>query len=270
MAILGKDIDPGLFELTLSIGARVRGMRKLRGMSRRSLAELSGVSERYLAKLEIGDGNVTVGILYRLARVFDCQVESFVATQSGFGLEKAARIALVGLRGAGKTTLGMSLAAQFDIPFLEVSNQIESLSGMAVAEVIALYGASGFRRYEEEALASIVEDQSEVVIAVGGGIVEENANFDLLLRHFHTIWIQTSPAEHIARVRAQGDERPMRGFAEAEAHLRSLLADRKASFSRADHSINTANVDADDSARQIGNLVDGLGIFPQITHRTTH
>ena len=261
MQVRKADTDAALAELTSRIGGHVRMLRRGRGMSRRVLSDVSGVSERYLAQLETGNGNVTVGILHRLSLVFDCAVESLVAGGAGRGGAKAHRLALLGVRGGGKTTLGNAISTALAVPFIEISSQIEAISGMAVGEVISLYGQDGFRRYEEEAVASIIEDHDRVVIAVGGGIVEAAANYDLLLRHFHTIWVKASPADHIGRVRAQGDERPMAGFAAAEEHLSNMLEQRAAEFSRADLVINTGGVGPDRSVAELQELIKSHAIM---------
>ena len=253
--------DPALAELTRRIGGHVRALRRARGLPRRVLSEISGVSERYLAQLESGNGNVTVGILHRLSLVFGCAVEDLVAGGARSNTEKGHRLALLGVRGGGKTTLGAALSAARGVPFIEMSSQIEMVSGMDVGEVISLYGQEGFRRYEEEAIVSIIEDHDRVVLAVGGGIVEAAANYDLLLRHFHTIWVKASSAEHIGRVRAQGDERPMAGFAAAEEHLSNMLEQREADFSRADIVISTSGVSADRSVAELQELISNHAIM---------
>ena len=261
MQVRKADTDAALAELTSRIGGHVRMLRRGRGMSRRVLSDVSGVSERYLAQLETGNGNVTVGILHRLSLVFDCAVETLVAGGAGRGGAKAHRLALLGVRGGGKTTLGNAISTALAVPFIEISSQIEAISGMAVGEVISLYGQDGFRRYEEEAVASIIEDHDRVVIAAGGGVVEAGATYDTLLHHFHTIWVTASPAEHIERVRAQGDERPMKGFAAAEAHLEAMLRDRQAAFARADHSISTAGKGVAESTANMLALIDDQALF---------
>ncbi len=255
------DSDPALAELTRRIGCHVKTLRRARSLSRRVLSEISGVSERYLAQLESGNGNVTVGILHRLSLVFGCAVEDLVAGSTCPNTEKGHRLALLGVRGGGKTTLGAAISAACGAPFIEISTQIEAVSGMDVGEVISLYGQEGFRRYEEEAIASIIEDYDRVIIAVGGGIVEAAANYDLLLRHFHTIWIQASSAEHIGRVRAQGDERPMEGFAAAEEHLSKMLEQREVEFSRADLIISTSGVSVDRSLADLQELINANALM---------
>jgi len=171
------DANPELVELSLRIGCHVRTLRQGRGMSRRMLSKISGVSERYLAQLETGNGNVTVGILHRLSRVFGCAVEDLIGGGTKPNLEKGHRLALLGVRGGGKTTLGKTVSTERGIPFIEISSQVRAVSGMDVGEVISLYGQEGFRRYEEEAIASIIEDYDRVVIAIGGGIVETAENY---------------------------------------------------------------------------------------------
>ena len=204
---------------------------------------------------------VTVGILHRLSLVFGCAGEDLVAGGARPTTEKGHRLALLGVRGGGKTTLGAAISAARGVPFIEMSSQIDMVSGMDVGEVISLYGQEGFRRYEEEAIASIIEDHDRVVLAVGGGIVEAAANYDLLLRHFHTIWVKASSAEHIGRVRAQGDERPMAGFAAAEEHLSNMLEQREADFSRADLVISTSGVSADRSVAELQELISNHAIM---------
>ena len=255
MTVTPFEADPQLIELSLRIGVHVRTRRQARGMSRRMLSKISGVSERYLAQLETGNGNATVGILHRLALVFGCTVEDLIGGNARPNVEKGNRLALLGVRGGGKTTLGRMISTERGIPFIEISSQVKAVSGMDVGEVISLYGQEGFRRYEEEAIASIIEDYDKVIIAIGGGIVETAENYNLLLRHFHTIWIKTSAAEHIDRVRAQGDERPMAGFAAAEKHLANMLSQREAEFSRADLVMDTSRVPVECSVSKLTELI---------------
>ena len=253
--------NPELAELSLRIGGCVRTLRQARGMSRRMLSKISGVSERYLAQLETGNGNVTIGILHRLSLVFGCAVEDLVAGGAKPNLKKGNRLALMGVRGGGKTTLGTAISVKHDVPFIEISKQVRAVSGMDVGEVISLYGQEGFRRYEEEAIASVIENYDKVVIAIGGGIVETRENYDLLLHNFHTVWIKASAAEHIGRVRAQGDERPMAGFAAAEEHLANMLSQRKAEFNRADLVLDTGGVPIDYSVAKLTELISGNAIL---------
>ena len=278
--------DRGLSEPGATIAARLREARRGRGLSRRQLAEISKVSMRYLALLESGDGNVSAAILYRIAAALDMPITGLLPDGDGHGVagdmaarfaaatphqkhaileilgtrqdvtpDRRRRIALVGVRGGGKTTLGRLASARLDIPFHEVSDGIEKLAGMPVAEVVALYGQDGLRQYEATCLAELAAQHDELIVAVGGGIVETEENFDFLLSHFHTIWVRATPADHISRVSAQGDDRPMRGYAEAQGHLETMLSKRMAQFARTDAELDTSGRDVDRS------LIDLIGII---------
>lgn len=279
---------------------RLREARRRRGLSRRQLAESSQVSMRYLALLESGDGNVSVAILFRIAAALDLPVASLLQDDDdsssagdmasrfaaatpqqkraildilGAPLEEALdrrrRIALVGVRGGGKSTLGRLASAQLDVPFHEVSQGIEQLAGVPVSEVVALYGQDGLRRYEATSLAELAARHDELIVAVGGGIVETQANFDFLLSHFHTIWVHAMPADHIARVSAQGDDRPMRGYAEAERHLETMLSARMTHFARADVALYTSGRNVDDSLADLLRLVKLWLGHDEEAHRTS-
>lgn len=255
-------------DFVAAIGARVRELRAQKALSRRALSEISGVSQRYLAQLESGSGNISVALLYRVACALGRSPEALLASDdhsperarllSSFDRasaalqaqalalledeqtsQKAARICLIGLRGAGKTTLGKALAEDLSQPFVELNAEVERLSGMAVGEVIALYGQEGYRRLERRALVTIIEEYRQVVLAVGGGIVSEPDTFDTLLRNFHTVWIKAAPQEHMDRVRKQGDERPMAGNPQAMQELRTILTSRETLYARADGLVDT-------------------------------
>ena len=251
-----QEMDSALVDLARRIGFHVRSLRRANGLSRRTLSENSGVSERYLAKLEAGDGNVSVGILYRLSLVFGCAVEALVAGGKFAKSEKSYRIALVGVRGGGKTTLGKAISSALGVDFIEISKQIAAVSGVAVREMISLYGQEGFRRYEKDAIATIIKGQDKVITAVGSGIVETPENYGFLLRHFHTVWIKASPAEHIERVQNQGDDRPMLGFDAAEEHLRNMLDRRESEFSRMDFELSTEGVELSQSILDLKAIID--------------
>jgi XRE family aerobic/anaerobic benzoate catabolism transcriptional regulator len=266
-----------LMQPGVTLAARLRAARRQRGLSRRQLAETSQVSMRYLALLESGDGNVSVAVLCRIAAALDIPVAHLLQDGDGGTLagdmatrfatatphqkraileilgvphdndapDRRRRIALVGVRGGGKSTLGRLASARLDVPFREVSDGVERLAGMPVSEVVALYGQDGLRLYEATSLAELAAQHDELIIAVGGGIVETEANFDFLLSHFHTIWVHATPADHIARVSAQGDDRPMRGYAEAERHLEVMLSKRMPQFARTDAALDTSRRDVD-------------------------
>ena len=252
---IGGDIDATVSQLLLRVGARVRAARKRMGISRRVLSETSGVSSRYLAQLEGGVGNISIGLLQRVALALDCRIDWLIceedpwasdSTRAGHAM-RAHRICLIGLRGAGKSTLGALAGNALGIPFVETNGEIEDLAGMPVAEVMALYGEDGYRRLEAQAVARIVETHDSVIMAAAGGIVTEPETYDALLRKFHTIWLVASPEEHMSRVREQGDERPMAGNPEAMAQLKSILTSREALHGKALARLDTAGASVEQS-----------------------
>lgn len=263
------------------LGARVRAWRARRGMTRKALAADSGLSERFLADVESGKGNVSINSLEAaaralnisildllqdaprpamarvhglLARLDDGQLDQvYSLLGSTFGMSDALgrdkRVALIGLRGAGKTTLGAELAAQRGVPFVELDREIEREAGTSMNEILLLHGQAGYRRYERRALLRIAEDHPDgVVMTTGGSIVSERDTFDLLQSHFWCVWLKASPEEHMSRVVAQGDMRPFdagdnaKGGATREAldDIRRILASREALYARADAVVDTA------------------------------
>jgi XRE family aerobic/anaerobic benzoate catabolism transcriptional regulator len=263
---------------TLSeLGGRVRAWRARRGMTRKQLAADSGLSERFLADVEAGRGNVSINSLEAAARALnitilellqdaprpalarvqallsrleDAQLDqayAMLAATFGAGDERGRekRIALIGLRGAGKSTLGAQLAAQRGVPFVELDREIEREAGTSMNEILLLHGQAGYRRYERRALLRIAEDHVDgVVMTTGGSIVSERETFDLLQSRFYCVWLKASPEEHMSRVVAQGDMRPFdatRGASsEAMEDLRRILASREALYARADAVVDTA------------------------------
>jgi XRE family transcriptional regulator, aerobic/anaerobic benzoate catabolism transcriptional regulator len=262
------------------LGQRVRTMRALRGMSRKVLAKVSGISERYIAQLESGKGNVSIVLLRRVANAMAAHLEDLIPsgeptpdwpvirdllrkatpnqiTQakdvlSGHGSGASAQrgmsfagIALIGLRGAGKSTLGKMLAKKIGWNFVELNKEIEAQNGLSVAEIIALYGQEGFRRMEQAALGQLLSRKELTVLATGGGIVSEPLTFDLILSSFYTIWLKAEPEEHMARVRRQGDLRPMADDRSAMAELRTILRSREPLYARASAVVDTAGLSVD-------------------------
>jgi XRE family aerobic/anaerobic benzoate catabolism transcriptional regulator len=228
------------------LGDRVREARKMRGMSRRVLSDISGVSERYLAQLEGGSGNISIVLLRDIALSLGLHLEELVrdAEDAGSNVSKrASRLALVGLRGAGKSTLGKALARRLGFRFIELNDVIRELSGLPISELFNLYGQDGYRRFEAEALDLVVSQRSQVVLAVAGGIVADDGAYETLLNTFHTVWLKATPEEHMQRVRAQGDLRPMEGNPEAMDRLRQLLASRMQDYSRARYEFDTSGQD---------------------------
>ncbi len=258
----------------------MRAQRLRRGMTRRATAHSAGVSERHLANLEYGVGNASILILHQVSQALHCslaellgdtttssaewlllrsllegQDESVVrevrlaaARMLGNGTasaDRSRRIALIGLRGAGKTSLGQALAEDLGYPFLEMSREIERVAGCSTAEIQALYGQNAYRRYERRALEEAIRDYNEVVIATPGGLVSDGGSFNLLLSNCTTVWLQASPEEHMQRVIAQGDMRPMSASREAMADLKSILDGRAAFYSKADLHFSTSGMGAD-------------------------
>ena len=267
------------------LGARVRAWRARRGMTRKQLAADSGLSERFLADVETGKGNVSINSLEAAARALNITIldllqdaprpamarvqgllarldeaqldQAYSLLASSFGLADAhgreQRIALVGLRGAGKTTLGAQLAQQRGVPFVELDREIEREAGTSMAEILLLHGQAGYRRYERRALLRIAEEHADgVVMTTGGSIVSERETFDLLQSRFFCVWVKASPEEHMGRVVAQGDLRPFKAargeegevsrtaMNEALEDLRRILASREPLYARADAVVDTA------------------------------
>jgi XRE family transcriptional regulator, aerobic/anaerobic benzoate catabolism transcriptional regulator len=253
------------------LGKVVRQTREQRGMARKMLAEAADVSERYLAQLESGDGNVSVILLRRVAAALNLRITHLLGYEvsprraqlnslvdslpeqrleevmnrlmDDFGTDESVRrkrIALIGLRGAGKSTLGSALAKTMRRPFVELDREIEQEAGMPLSEIFMLYGQSGYRSFERQCIERVIDSQTDVVMSVGGGIVSDTETYQFLLSNCFTVWIKASPSEHMSRVVAQGDLRPMRGHARAMEHLQEILAAREPQYSRADATIDTS------------------------------
>lgn len=264
-----KDNDAAYLKL---LGERVRDARARHGMSRRMLAHDSGISERYLAELESGRGNISIVLMRRLAKAINVALAELVSDEEPHSLEyrllverigrldestlleasrligekfgdrvgRADRIALIGLRGAGKTTLGAMLAKHLGWGFLEMSREIEREVGVSVEEIFDMWGQAAYRRYERRALERILREHSRVVLATGGGLVSEPATFERLLGSFYTIWLQASPEEHWDRVIGQGDRRVEgSGDSEALVDMQHILAQRDPLYSKADAQLDT-------------------------------
>lgn len=283
------DVGALTARLLATVGARVGAARKDAALSRRALSELSGVSQRYLVQLEGGQGNVSIGLLLRLAVALDRPLPWFLgaddrepasndlaALAAGATPDQLARarailapahparrrrVALIGLRGAGKSTLGRLAGERLDLPFFELNEAIEQASGMAVNEVIALYGQEGFRHLERRALERIAESQDALLLAVAGGIVSNPDSYDYLLGNYHTIWLRAAPEEHMSRVRAQGDERPMAGNPDAMAELRAILTAREVHYARADASIDTSGRALEESLADVVGAIARRGFL---------
>jgi len=256
------EYDSSVAALINQVATRVLTVRKSKRLSRRELSELSGVSPRYLVRLEAGEGNISIGLLQRIAVALERPIEWFVSSEPQQLRErKAERICLIGLRGAGKSTLGSGVARELDLPFIELNQEIECSAGMPVAEVIAMYGDEGYRRLEADTLKEIVAKQERFVLAVAGGVVEQAKTYADVLERFHTVWLQADPADHMERVHAQGDLRPMAGNPQAMDQLRDILKTRESRYSQAEHHINTSGKTVDASIAELIALVHSFQIL---------
>ena len=270
------------------LGGRVREARSRSGLSRKTLATRSAVSERYLAQLESGQGNISVLLLRQVAKALDISLTELLRDEqehpieltlllqyleklspkrlmqarnilnSAFGeqdpQERRNRIALIGLRGAGKSTLGKRLADEIGVPFVELDDEIERDAGIPSSEIFSLYGQNAYRRFEKRSLERILEHYEHVVVAAGGGLVNEPGTYELLRSACYTVWVKANPEEHMQRVIAQGDLRPMTGREEAMADLRRILAERNDLYGLADAMIDTSNKTVDASQEQLQNM----------------
>ena len=284
-ASLGDRENAAEAEYLRLVGERVRETRARRGMTRKLLARDSGVSERYLAQLETGQGNISILLLRQIAKALDIPVEALVLEGEeppvdlvhtteflrrlpaaeltrarrllvqhfgGVDLEaRRGRIALIGLRGAGKSTIGAILAGRLEVPFLELDRLIEQESGVSLSAIFDLYGQSGFRRLERRCLEQVIERYPRFVLATGGSLVSEPATFERLLTMCFTVWLRATPEEHMRRVIAQGDMRPMADNRESMSDLRRILEVREPLYGKADVTIDTGRATVDGSAESI-------------------
>ncbi len=269
------------------IANRVRGIRAQRGVSRKLLAQHAGVSERYLAQIEQGQANLSIALLWQIAQALDTDpltllseevsatdtatlLQAFIAQldeaqqQEAFALLRerfeAARdaqqgIALLGLRGAGKTTLGRLLARRTGLPFVQLTDVIERIGNMAIEEIFSLGGQPMYRRLEKQAVACVRDDYRNVILETGGSLVSAADTYSLLRRHFFTVWVRALPEEHMQRVIAQGDLRPMAGNTSAMEDLQQILQEREPLYRAADHVLETSARSVDDCIEELARLV---------------
>src|SRR5215467_8567749 len=263
-----------------SLGSRVRELRSRRGMTRKQMSKEADVSERHLAELESGEGNISVVLLQRIATALHVPIANLFATQAeepagksvirrflerlpehrlddvvsrlirDFGQEETMRkmrIAFIGMRGAGKSTLGSMLAKDIGNRFVELDSEIEKDTGMPLGEIFSLYGQSGFRSIERRTLDRVLKENERAVISVGGGVVSEKDTFDFLLSHCYTVWIKAQPGEHMSRVMAQGDFRPMAANKQAMEDLRRILEAREPLYWKADLLLDTSGTSVEES-----------------------
>lgn len=278
-----------------ALGERVRALRSRRGMTRKALASLADVSERHLANLEYGVGNASILVLHQVAQALQCSLAELIGDVTtanpewlllrellsgrdeaalrrvrvavgellgtGGAHSRSSCIALIGLRGAGKSTLGNMLAEDLGFTFVELSREIEKFAGCSIAEIQGLYGQNAYRRYERRALEEAIQIYPEAVIATPGGLVSDAATFNLLLSHCTTVWLQAEPEDHMTRVIAQGDMRPMSASKEAMEDLRGILAGRAAFYGKAEFALNTSAQPLDATFARLRELMRGaLGL----------
>lgn len=247
------------------LGCCVRDLRQHHRYSRRELSERCGVSPRFIAQLEAGEGNISIVRLRRIADALDIPLEVLVARRDHAPNSQTAkrdRFALIGLRGAGKSTLGRLVAERLGLSFVELNAVIEERNGLGVSEIFALYGEERYRQMERECLEGVIADCGPVVVAVAGGIVEQSETYRLLLDNFTTIWLRASPDEHMARVLAQGDRRPVAGHPAAMDHLHGILRDREAAYSTAHHKFDTSGKRVESAADDLAGLITSLRSNP--------
>lgn len=276
-----QELDDAQF--LAAMGGQVRQARERRGMARKVLSQQANVSERYLAQLEAGEGNASVLLLRSVAQALGTSLTELLEARENsveqrlirrfleqlperrreevvfrlmreFGQEtsgRRTRIALVGLRGAGKTTLGGAFASELKFPFVELDREIEREAGISLSEVFSLYGQTGYHRIERRCLERIIQGNERMVMTVGGGIVSESETYNLLLLNCFTVWVKASPEEHMARVVAQGDFRPMQGNSEAMDDLKRILSAREPLYRQADATLDTSGQPPEQSLKKL-------------------
>ncbi len=269
-----NSITPGEGAFLAAIGGEVRRNRAKRGMTRRQLAQTSETSERYLAQIESGAGNPSVSVLRAIAQALDLPASALLpeagARPEALGAiadllahvpeselpaltkeietrvsrlehaDRGRRIALVGLRGAGKSTLGRMLAQHLGWPFIELDRVVEEEYGASIPDLIEMAGTATFRRHERAALERVIAAHEAAIITTAGGIVADPETYSLLLRRAHTVWIKARPEDHMSRVMAQGDFRPMAQNRGAMADLVAILEARRADYARAEAEVDTS------------------------------
>lgn len=289
-------------DLLGSIGNRVRSLRARRGMTRKSLVAEAAISERHIAQLEMGKGNMSIVLLERVARALETDLGDLVRGGQQESVEQVLineqlralsaaelktvldwlhkryankqeihqRVALIGLRGAGKTTLGRRLARQRKLPFVQLVAEIEKLAGMDASVIFELSGQSGYRRLEERALTETLASYPACVIEAGGSIVSNPGLFNLLLTACTVVWVRALPEQHMQRVIDQDDLRPMAGNDDAMSDLRRILEEREPFYTKAHHILDTSSETVDACATQLAAIIQiDKSAGPSLEHELT-
>jgi XRE family transcriptional regulator, aerobic/anaerobic benzoate catabolism transcriptional regulator len=274
-----------------AVATSLRAARARRGVTRKQLSQESDVSERLLAQLEMGEGNITIVLLRRITDALNISLTDLFMDAREPHPEKRfiqnllerlpvqrlqdiaqkltrefgedvklrwSRLALIGLRGAGKSTLGAKIAKEFKAPFVELDAEIEKDAGIPLAEIFSLYGQSGYRRIERRTLERVLQSNDRVIISVGGGVVSEKENYDYLLKNCFTVWIKAQPDEHMARVIAQGDFRAMADNDEAMEDLRRILEAREPFYEKADGTVDTSGESVEKSFAKLKAVIQSV------------
>ena len=265
------------------IAKLVRGMRTQRGLTRKDLSKMSSISERYLAQVEAGKANISIALLWRMAEAMQVNVSSFLPQVEqtniqlgplkqfleGLSLEQEKKafeillkyfsggkgptggIALIGLRGAGKSTLGRILAESANIPFISLTQVIEKLAGLEIPEILSMFGQRAYRRLEHQAIDYVLENNESVILEVGGSLVSESETFNHLLSSFYTVWIRAKLEDHLSRVLAQGETKPLRDHEKAIEDLKHILEEREPFYMAANWVIDTSERSIEECAKEL-------------------
>lgn len=261
----------------------VREMRAQRDMTRKDLSKRSDISERYLAQVEAGKANISIALLWRLAEAMDVSFNSFLPQEESVDIELAplkkflselspddekkayemllkhfsnengpvGGVALIGLRGAGKSTLGKQLAESVGVPFVSLTDVIEKLAGLGLQEILSMFGERAFRRLEREALDYVIDNYDSVILEVGGNLVSEKDTFEHLLSSFYTVWVRAKLEDYIGRVLEQGESKPLRDTSHALEDLKHILSEREPLYMEANWVIDTSDRSIQDCTEEL-------------------